>query len=62
MDENTFTLLVKDIDDLRDDIKDLRSEIKSLNSFRWRMYGINSVITGVLSIGLTILINYLVRG
>lgn len=53
MDDQAFILLVADIKDLRKDIVQLREDIKSLNAFKWKVFGMVSVIT----FGLNILIN-----
>lgn len=53
MDDQAFTLLLKDIGDLRKDIIDLRKDIKALNAFKWKVVS----MAGVVTFGLNILIN-----
>ena len=44
----------QDVRELRDDIQTLREEIKDLNAFRWKIYGIASVLSSIIAFGLNI--------
>ena len=44
-----------DIRGLRGEMQGLREDIKELDAFKWRIYGIASV----LSVGLTLILNYI---
>ena len=65
MDKQTFTLLVKKLEDtdsdimeLRKDIHYLRQDISSLKAFKWRLYG----MAGALSCILSFVISYFSKG
>lgn len=58
MDQNVLTLLMSRMDDLKLEIQMLRSEMKENTAFRWKLVGMATVFSTLLSIGVAIIAAY----
>lgn len=59
LDDKAWNLLMSKIEDMADDIERLESKIDFLAAWRWQIIGGSVILSGLLSIGVTILVKIL---
>jgi len=61
MDQNTFSLLISKIDDLKEELDGVRADVKSLLKTRDERNGSLYIITTIITVAVTILVQYFLR-
>jgi len=59
MDQNFIDLLIKNIDEVKLEIQMLRSEVKENSAFRWKLVGMATVFSTLISIGVAVVAAYI---